>query len=104
MIKQTTTINIIGKAKLRSALQKYIFYNNYVGLPYLEKQKSGQWMATSHDIKYMGLSFFLIKIGTLKFNANRTSTTISAENDTKRAAKQVMTFFFFGDQPPSSAD
>ena len=70
-----------------------------VGLPYLEKQKSGQWMATFHETKYMGLSFFLIKIRTLKFSANRTSMTISAENDTKRAAKQVMAFFFLEINP-----
>ena len=30
---------------------------------------------------------------------NPTSMTISPENDTKDAAKQVLTFFFFGEHP-----
>ena len=36
----------------------------WIGLPYLEKQKSGQWMATLHETKFMGFSnFFLTKSG-----------------------------------------
>ena len=27
-----------------------------IGLPYLEKQKSGQWMATLHEAEFMGFS------------------------------------------------
>ena len=37
---------------------------SYVGLPYLEKQKSGHWMATFHETKFMAfLNFFLTKAG-----------------------------------------
>ena len=49
--------------------RKKILLSVSLGLPYLEKQKSGQWMATFHETKYMGLSFFLIKIGKLKFSS-----------------------------------
>ena len=36
----------------------------YLGLPYLEKQKSGHWMATFHETKLMAFSnFFLTKAG-----------------------------------------
>ena len=31
-----------------------------LGLPYLEKQKSGQWMATFHETKFVGFSNFLV--------------------------------------------
>ena len=31
-----------------------------LGLPYLEKQKSGQWMATLHQAKFMGFSIIFI--------------------------------------------
>ena len=37
-----------------------------VGLPYLEKQKSGQWMATLQEAKFMGFSIiFITKSGRL---------------------------------------
>ena len=35
-----------------------------LGLPYLERQKSGQWMATLHEAKFMGFStIFITKSG-----------------------------------------
>ena len=35
-----------------------------IGIPFLEKQKSGQWMATFDETKYIGFSFFsLTKLG-----------------------------------------
>ena len=41
-----------------------IYYVLLLGLPYLEKQKSGQWMATLHQAKFMGIStIFITKSG-----------------------------------------
>ena len=95
-----------------------------LGLPYLEKQKSGQWMATLHETKYMAFSsIFLTKSGRSN-SALRERTSFEtkekekkgviskkkkrsppvylhlwshfwAENDITSATKQMLTFFFF---------
>ena len=95
-----------------------------IGLPYLEKQKSGQWMATLHQTKFMGLSIISItksgrpnsivdiqeqasnnreKRGDLQKNKKKRSSLISqldwchyqAANSKNPAVRQVLTFFFF---------
>ena len=49
------------KANLKKGKQALL-----LGLPYLEKPKSGQWMATLHETKYMAFSsIFVTKSGRL---------------------------------------
>ena len=54
-------------ASFRKALRKQLVLNCFclvivvsLGLPYLKKQKSGQWMATLHQAKFMGFSIIYI--------------------------------------------
>ena len=46
-----------GNQRIEKTFNGYRFI---IGLPYLEKQKSGQWMATLHEAKFMGFSIIFI--------------------------------------------
>ena len=115
----------IEKASPLDEINKLKTFVLTLGLPYLEKQKSGQWMATFHETKFMGFSIFLltksgrsnsaldlIYEGEVQLLKDKKKGGISkkkkvitclaarfghfqAENCTTRAADQVLAFFFF---------